>query len=163
MNEVLIQSIGFVALGVNILAASSVNGNRMRALICVSCFISSIQFILLRAVVTGFNLFVNFSRVSASVKFKGIKVFFIFFVIQVLISSYYYSGPRYSLPTIASVISCYALFSAHVMRMRVAFFNFTLIRETNCFFVSSYSGLFKNLFNFIIIRNTFFRLNNKKF
>lgn len=78
MDEVLIQSLGFVALGVNILAASTVNDNRMRSLICVSCLIFSIHFTLLGAVVTGFNLFVNSFRALVSVKFKGVKVFFNF-------------------------------------------------------------------------------------
>lgn len=162
MDEVLIQSLGFVALGVNILAASTVNDNRMRSLICVSCLIFSIHFTLLGAVVTGFNLFVNSFRALVSVKFKGVKVFLIFFVIQVLISIYFYSEPRDLLPTMASIISCYALFCAHGMRMRIAFFNCTLIWAANSFLVGSYGGLINDLFNLTMISITIIRLNNKQ-
>ncbi len=63
MNEYGIQALGFLAFGFNILAASTTNDNRMRAIICLSCLTFSIHYTLLGAFVAGMNLFVNSFRV----------------------------------------------------------------------------------------------------
>ncbi|MBB1465585.1 YgjV family protein [Vibrio sp. SG41-7] len=162
MNELLIQALGFVALGFNLMATSTVNDNRMRALICLSCLIFSIHFTLLGALVAGLNLFVNSFRALVSLKFKGLKVFGIFFVVQIVISIYFYSEPRDLLPAIASTISCYALFCAHGMRMRIAFLVCTLIWLVNAFVVGSYGGFINDIFNSIILCITIFRLKREQ-
>lgn len=162
MDDALIQALGFVALGFNLLAASTVNDNRMRALICLSCLTFSVHFTLLGAVVAGLNLFVNSFRALVSLKFKGVKVFFIFFVVQIAMSCYFYSEPRDLLPAIASIISCYALFCVQGMRMRIAFLVCTLIWMVNAFIVGSYSGLINDLFNTTMFSITIFRLNKQQ-
>jgi hypothetical protein len=162
MNDTLIQALGFVALGFNLMAASTVNDNRMRALICLSCLTFSLHFTLLGAVVAGLNLFVNSFRALISLKFKGGKVFAIFFVVQIAMSIYFYSEPRDLLPAIASIISCYALFCADGMRMRIAFLVCTLIWMVNAFVVGSYGGLINDIFNSTMLCITIFRLNREE-
>ncbi|MGD8117015.1 YgjV family protein [Vibrio sp. TRT 29B02] len=162
MNETLIQSLGFVALGFNLMAASTVNDNHMRALICLSCLTFSVHFTLLGAVVAGLNLFVNSFRALVSVRYKGIKVFFVFLIAQIAMSIYFYSEPRDLLPAVASMISCYALFCAQGMRMRIAFLVCTLIWMVNAIVVGSYGGLINDLFNSTMLCITIFRLNKQQ-
>lgn len=162
MSENLIQALGFIAFGFNILAASTVSDNRMRALICCSCLIFSLHFTLLGAVVAGLNLFVNSFRALISLKFKGIKVFYVFVAVQLAMSAYFYSSPTDLLPAVASLVSCYALFCAEGMRMRIAFLICTLIWMVNAFIVGSYGGLLNDIFNASMLSITIFRIKREQ-
>lgn len=162
IDNTMIQALGFLALGFNLLGASTVNDNRMRAFLCLSCLTFSVHFTLLGALVAGLNLFVNSFRALVSLKYKGTKVFFIFFAIQIAMSIYFYSEPRDLLPAIASTISCYALFCAEGMRMRIAFLICTLIWMVNAAIVGSYGGLLNDIFNSTMLCITIFRLNREK-
>ncbi|HAS61575.1 MAG TPA: YgjV family protein [Vibrio sp.] len=162
MNETLVQALGFVALGLNLFASSTINDNRMRSIICLSCLTFSIHYTLLGALVAGLNLFVNSFRALVSVRYKGLKVFYLFLVIQIGISLYFYSEPRDVLPAIASIISCYALFIAEGMRMRIAFLFCTLTWLVNAALVGSYGGVLNDIFNATMLTITIFRLKRQK-
>ncbi|HAS6348420.1 TPA: YgjV family protein [Vibrio vulnificus] len=162
MNESLVQALGFVALCLNLFASSTTNDNRMRAIICLSCLTFSIHYALLGAVVAGLNLLVNSFRALVSVKYKGLEVFYLFLAVQIAMSVYFYSEPRDVLPAIASIISCYALFIAEGMRMRIAFLICTLIWMTNAVLVGSYGGLLNDMFNATMLSITIFRIKNNK-
>ncbi|NOI65092.1 YgjV family protein [Vibrio sp. 99-8-1] len=162
MNEYGIQALGFLAFGFNILAASTTNDNRMRAIICLSCLTFSIHYTLLGAFVAGMNLFVNSFRAFVSLRFKGTKVFFVFVVIQLVMSAYFYSEPRDVLPAIASLFSCYALFCAEGKRMRFAFLICTLIWMINAVIVGSYGGLMNDFFNATVLCITIGRLRKEE-
>ncbi|RJX69488.1 YgjV family protein [Vibrio sinensis] len=162
MNETLVQALGFVALGLNLCASSTTNDNRMRAIICLSCLVFAIHYSLLGALVAGLNLFVNSFRALVSVKYKGRHVFFLFLIVQIGMSIYFYSEPRDLLPAIASIISCYALFIAQGMRMRFAFLVCTLTWMVNAVLVGSYGGLINDLFNATMLSITIFRLKKQQ-
>lgn len=162
MSDTLIQALGFIAFGINIMAASTVNDNRMRALICCSCLIFSLHFTLLGALVAGLNLFVNSFRALISLKYKGIKVFYAFVTLQLAMSAYFYSTPTDLLPAVASLASCYALFCAEGMRMRIAFLICTLIWMVNAFVVGSYGGILNDMFNATMLSITIFRIKREQ-
>lgn len=158
LNEYSIQALGFLAFGINLFAVSTVSDNRMRALICLSCLTFSVHYTLMGAFVAGLNLFVNSIRAFVSLKFKGVKLFFIFLVIQISMSVYFYTEPRDILPAVASSLSCYALFCAEGMRMRIAFLFCTLLWMINAFIVGSYGGLLNDIFNAMVLCITIIRL-----
>ncbi|ANU38692.1 YgjV family protein [Vibrio scophthalmi] len=162
MDETLVQALGFLALGLNLCASSTTNDNRMRAIICLSCLTFAVHYSLLGALVAGLNLFVNSFRALVSVKYKGQKVFFLFLAIQIGMSIYFYSEPRDLLPAIASIISCYALFIAQGMRMRIAFLVCTLTWMANAVLVGSYGGLINDIFNATMLSITIFRLKKQQ-
>lgn len=162
MNETLVQALGFVALGLNLCASSTVNDNRMRGIICLSCLIFAVHYSLLGALVAGLNLFVNSFRALVSVKYKGLHVFILFLIVQIGMSAYFYSEPRDLLPAIASILSCYALFIAQGMRMRIAFLMCTLVWMVNAILVGSYGGLINDLFNATMLSITIFRLKKQQ-
>jgi hypothetical protein len=162
MSDTLIQAIGFIALGINIIATSTVNDNRMRTLICCSCLIFSLHFTLLGALVAGLNLFVNSFRALISLKYKGKKVFYTFVALQLAMSVYFYSTPADLLPAIASLVSCYALFCAEGMRMRLAFLICALIWMMNAFIVGSYGGILNDMFNATMLSITIFRIKREQ-
>ncbi|WP_332057991.1 YgjV family protein [Vibrio taketomensis] len=162
MNETLVQALGFVALGLNLCVSSTINDNRMRALICLSCLTFAVHYTLLGALVAGLNLFVNSFRALVSVKYKGYHVFCLFLIVQIGMSIYFYSEPRDLLPAIASCISCYALFVAEGMRMRIAFLICTLTWMVNAALVGSYGGLLNDLFNASMLTITIFRLRKQQ-
>jgi hypothetical protein len=144
------------------MAASTVSDNRMRALICCSCLMFSLHFTLLGALVAGLNLFVNSFRALISLKYQGIKVFFAFVALQLAMSAYFYSTPADLLPAIASLVSCYALFCAEGMRMRIAFLICTLIWMVNAFIVGSYGGILNDMFNATMLSVTIFRIKREQ-
>ncbi len=158
LNDTMVQSLGFLALGFNLLAASTTNDNRMRCLLCLSCLTFSIHFTLLGALVAGLNLFINSFRALVSVRFKGIKIFILFFIVQIWMSIYFYSEPRDFLPAIASLISCYALFFAQGMAMRIAFLICTLTWMVNAIVVGSWGGFINDMFNAIVLSITILRM-----
>ncbi|WP_117232785.1 YgjV family protein [Vibrio maerlii] len=162
MSDTFIQALGFVAFGFNILAASTVNDNRMKALICLSCLTFSLHYTLLGALVAGLNLFVNSFRAFISLKFKGIKVFWFFVLLQVALSAYVYTSPTDLLPAAASLVSCYALFCAEGLRMRIAFLICTLIWMINAYIVGSYGGILNDTFNATMLCITIFRIKRER-
>ncbi|MGR5175846.1 YgjV family protein [Vibrio parahaemolyticus] len=162
MSDTYIQALGFVAFGFNILASSTVSDNRMRALICLSCMTFSLHYTLLGALVAGLNLFVNSFRAFISLKFKGTKVFLVFVLLQVALSGYFYTSPTDLLPAVASLVSCYALFCAEGLRMRMAFLICTLIWMINAFIVGSYGGILNDMFNATMLCITIFRIKREQ-
>ncbi|SEG06486.1 YgjV family protein [Vibrio hangzhouensis] len=162
MSDTYIQALGFVAFGINILASSTVSDNRMRALICLSCLTFSLHYTLLGALVAGLNLFVNSFRAFISLKFKGTMVFWIFVLLQVALSAYFYTSPTDLLPAVASLVSCYALFCAEGLRMRIAFLICTLIWMLNAIIVGSYGGILNDMFNATMLCITIFRIKREQ-
>jgi MFS family permease len=158
MNEFWIQSLGFVAFAINIMATSTVNDHRLRALICCSCLVFSVHYALLGAFVAGLNLLINSFRAFVSLKYKGTMVFVIFLLVQGILSSYFYTQPTDLLPAAASLLSCYALFMADGLKMRMAFFACTLLWMANAAVVGSYGGLLNDMFNAVMLCITMYRL-----
>ncbi|WP_413112000.1 YgjV family protein [Thaumasiovibrio sp. DFM-14] len=151
MNEVWIQSLGFVALGFNILAGSTTHDNRMRALICCSCITFSIHYMLLGAVVAGINFGISAFRALCSIKFQGYKPFFCFALIQLSMSLFFFQEPRDLLPAVASLFGCYALFCVRGLAMRLAFLFCACLWMINALVVGSYGGLVNDVFSIGIL------------
>ncbi|PCD89127.1 YgjV family protein [Vibrio mediterranei] len=158
MSSELIQALGFMAFGINLLAGSTVNDNRMRALICCSCLLFSTHYFFMGAVVAAINLLINSVRAFVSLRLKGAPMFWLFLAIQTVMTITYYSEAKDLLPWLASSLSCWALFLGHGLKMRLAFLLCTLIWLVNAVIVGSYGGMLNDIFNAIVLSTTVYRL-----
>lgn len=161
MNDLTIQALGFVAFAINIVASSSVDDRRIRTLLCLSCLTFSVHFSLMGAYVAALNLLVNSFRAFVSLRYTGTKVFVLFVLVQAVMSIAFYSQPTDLLPAMASLISCYALFCAQGMKMRIAFLCCTFFWLMNSIVVGSYGGMMNDVFNATMLSITIFRLRRR--
>lgn len=119
--DILAQTLGLIAMGTDLYAATHKDDRRLKILIILAGGLFAVHFALLQAWAAVWSEGITVVRVGASLRWRTVKVSLFFMTVYALIAMLTVQTFTDIFPYAASIIGTYAMFHSEGFRMRLWF------------------------------------------